>query len=54
MAGSGVPSHRSMVIKVSVFAVVMLLVAAGLVVVFRDFRFGPQPSTTPPSPTRRG
>ncbi len=41
MAGSGVPSHRSMVIKVSVFAVVMLLVAAGLVVVFRDFRFGP-------------
>ncbi|CKN13892.1 MCE-family protein MCE4B [Mycobacterium tuberculosis] len=41
MAGSGVPSHRSMVIKVSVFAVVMLLVAAGLVVVFGDFRFGP-------------
>ena len=29
-----------MVIKVSVFAVAMLLVAAGLVVVFGDFRFG--------------
>jgi phospholipid/cholesterol/gamma-HCH transport system substrate-binding protein len=36
------PSHRSMVIKVSVFTVVMLLVAAGLVVVFGDFRFGPE------------
>lgn len=41
MAGSGIPSHRSMVIKVSVFAVVMLFVAAALVVVFGDFRFGP-------------
>src|SRR6516165_6745817 len=40
MAGTGIPSHRSMVIKVSVFAVAMLLVAAGLVVVFGDFRFG--------------
>jgi phospholipid/cholesterol/gamma-HCH transport system substrate-binding protein len=40
MAGSEMPSHRSMVIKVSVFAVSMLLVAAGLVVVFGDFRFG--------------
>ncbi|MCV7379791.1 mammalian cell entry protein [Mycobacterium alsense] len=40
MAVSGMPSHRSMVIKVSIFAVVMLLVAAGLVVVFGDFRFG--------------
>jgi len=36
------PSHRSMVIKVSLFAVAMLLVAAGLVVVFGDFRFGPE------------
>jgi len=42
MAGGGMPSHRSMVIKVSVFAVVMLLVAAALVVVFGDFRFGPE------------
>jgi phospholipid/cholesterol/gamma-HCH transport system substrate-binding protein len=42
MAGTGIPSHRSMVIKVSVFAVAMLLVAAGLVVVFGDFRFGPE------------
>ncbi|BBX94745.1 virulence factor Mce family protein [Mycobacterium lacus] len=41
MAGSGVPSHRSMVIKVSVFAVAMLIVAAALIVVFGDFRFGP-------------
>ncbi|SON60543.1 hypothetical protein MSIMFI_02038 [Mycobacterium simulans] len=44
MAGEGMPSHRSMVIKVSVFAVVMLLVAAALVVVFGDFRFGPETS----------
>ena len=36
------PSHRSMVIKVSLFALAMLLVAAGLVVVFGDFRFGPE------------
>jgi phospholipid/cholesterol/gamma-HCH transport system substrate-binding protein len=36
------PSHRSMVIKVSIFAVAMLVVAAGLVVVFGDFRFGPE------------
>ena len=40
MASSEMPSHRSMVIKVSVFAVAMLLVAAGLVVVFGDCRFG--------------
>lgn len=40
MVGSEMPSHRSMVIKVSIFAVTMLLVAAGLVVVFGDFRFG--------------
>jgi phospholipid/cholesterol/gamma-HCH transport system substrate-binding protein len=36
------PSHRSMVIKVSIFAVAMLLVSAGLVVVFGQFRFGPE------------
>ena len=42
MASSGIPSHRSMVIKVSAFAVTMLLVAAALVVVFGDFRFGPE------------
>ncbi|MGO9510184.1 MAG: virulence factor Mce family protein [Mycobacterium sp.] len=41
MAASGsVPSHRSMVIKVGIFTVVMLLVSAALVVVFGDFRFG--------------
>ena len=40
MASSEMPSHRSMVIKVSIFAVAMVLVAAGLVVVFGDFRFG--------------
>ncbi|EUA00957.1 mce related family protein [Mycobacterium kansasii 732] len=44
MAGGGVPSHRSMVIKVSIFALAMLLVAAALVVVFGDFRFGPEAS----------
>ena len=42
MASTGIPSHRSMVIKVSAFAVTMLLVAAALVVVFVDFRFGPE------------
>jgi phospholipid/cholesterol/gamma-HCH transport system substrate-binding protein len=42
MSATGMPSHRSMVIKVSVFALAMLLVAAGLVVVFGDFRFGPE------------
>jgi phospholipid/cholesterol/gamma-HCH transport system substrate-binding protein len=42
MATAGMPSHRSMVIKVSVFAVAMLLVSAALVVVFGDFRFGPE------------
>ncbi|CPR11234.1 virulence factor Mce family protein [Mycobacterium bohemicum DSM 44277] len=36
------PSHRSMVINVSIFTVAMLLVAAGLIVVFGDFRFGPE------------
>ncbi len=40
MASSGMPSHRSMVIKVSVFTAAMLLVSAALVVVFGDFRFG--------------
>lgn len=39
---SGMPSHREMMIKVSIFAVAMLLVSAGLVVVFGDFRFGPE------------
>src|SRR6201997_4153907 len=42
MSATGMPSHRSMVIRVSVFALAMLLVAAGLVVVFGDFRFGPE------------
>src|ERR1700743_3290805 len=42
MAATGMPSHRSMVIKVSIFALAMLLVSAGLVVVFGDFRFGPE------------
>ncbi len=32
-------THRSNVVKVSIFAVVMILVAAGLVVVFGQFRF---------------
>lgn len=40
MAETVMPSHRSIVIKVSLFALAMLLVAAGLVVVFGDFRFG--------------
>jgi phospholipid/cholesterol/gamma-HCH transport system substrate-binding protein len=39
---AGMPSHRSMVIKVSIFAVAMLLVSAALVVVFGGFRFGPE------------
>lgn len=34
-------SHRSMMVKVGIFAATMLLVAAGLVVVFGEFRFGP-------------
>ncbi|WP_421843917.1 MCE family protein [Mycobacterium sp.] len=42
MAGSGVPSFRSVLIKVSIFAVAMLLVGAGLIVVFGEFRFGPE------------
>jgi len=42
MPSSAMPSHRSMIIKVSIFAVAMLLVSAGLVVVFGDFRFGPE------------
>ena len=44
MADAGMPSHRSTVIKVSIFAVTMLIVAAGLVVVFGSFRFGPEAS----------
>lgn len=39
---AGLPSHRSMVIKVSIFAAAMLLVSAALVVVFGQFRFGPE------------
>jgi phospholipid/cholesterol/gamma-HCH transport system substrate-binding protein len=42
MAAGAVPSHRSMLIKVSIFALAMLVVAAALVVVFGDFRFGPE------------
>jgi phospholipid/cholesterol/gamma-HCH transport system substrate-binding protein len=42
MATGGNVSHRSMLIKVSLFALIMLLVATGLVVVFGDFRFGPE------------
>ena len=42
MAAAGIPSHRSMVIKVSIFTLAMLLVASGLVIVFGDFRFGPE------------
>lgn len=42
MAGTNMPSRRSVLIKVSVFTATMLLVAAGLVVVFGDFRFGPE------------
>jgi len=34
-------SHRSMMVKVGIFTATMLLVAAGLVVVFGEFRFGP-------------
>jgi phospholipid/cholesterol/gamma-HCH transport system substrate-binding protein len=35
-------SHRSMVLKVGIFTVTMLLVAVGLVVIFGEFRFGPE------------
>jgi phospholipid/cholesterol/gamma-HCH transport system substrate-binding protein len=42
MASGSLGSHRSMLIKVSIFAVAMLMVAAGLVVVFGNFRFGPE------------
>ncbi|EFG77719.1 virulence factor Mce family protein [Mycobacterium parascrofulaceum ATCC BAA-614] len=42
MAAGSMPSHRSMMIKVSIFAAAMLLVSAALVVVFGDFRFGPE------------
>ncbi|WP_205874954.1 MCE family protein [Mycobacterium camsae] len=40
MAAGKIPSHRSMVIKVSIFVVTMVLASAALVVVFGDFRFG--------------
>ncbi|MDM4140077.1 MULTISPECIES: MCE family protein [Mycobacterium] len=42
MAAGSMPSHRSMMIKVSIFAAAMLLVSAALVVVFGDFRLGPE------------
>lgn len=35
-------SYRSIVVRLGIFAVVMLVVGAGLVVVFGDFRFGPE------------
>ena len=35
-------SHRSVLVKVGIFTVTMLLVAAGLVVIFGEFRFGPE------------
>jgi phospholipid/cholesterol/gamma-HCH transport system substrate-binding protein len=38
---AGYESHRSMMVKVGIFTVTMLLVAAGLVVIFGEFRFGP-------------
>jgi phospholipid/cholesterol/gamma-HCH transport system substrate-binding protein len=37
----GYESHRSIMVKVGIFTVTMLLVAAGLVVIFGEFRFGP-------------
>jgi phospholipid/cholesterol/gamma-HCH transport system substrate-binding protein len=37
----GYESHRSMMMKVGIFTISMLLVAAGLVVIFGEFRFGP-------------
>jgi len=51
MASTGIPSHRSMVIKVSAFAVTMLLVAAALVVVSVTSVSAPKVLTTQPSPT---
>jgi phospholipid/cholesterol/gamma-HCH transport system substrate-binding protein len=38
----GYESQRSILLKVGIFTVTMLLVAAGLVVVFGEFRFGPE------------
>jgi phospholipid/cholesterol/gamma-HCH transport system substrate-binding protein len=35
-------SHRSVLVKVGIFTVTMLLVAVGLVVIFGEFRFGPE------------
>ena len=43
-----------MLVKVGIFTVVMLLVAAGLVVVFGQFRFASATPITPTSPTPRG
>jgi phospholipid/cholesterol/gamma-HCH transport system substrate-binding protein len=42
MAAKGMPSRRSVVIKVSIFTAAMLLVAAALVAVFGEFRLGPE------------
>ena len=41
LMADGFESHRSMMVKVGIFTVTMLLVAAGLVVIFGEFRFGP-------------
>lgn len=38
----GYESQRSILIKVGIFTVTMLLVAVGLVVIFGEFRFGPE------------
>lgn len=42
MADGGYESQRKMLAKVGIFAVVMLLVGAALVIIFGDFRFGPE------------
>ena len=39
---AGRQSQRSILVKVGIFTVTMLLVAAGLVVTFGEFRFGPE------------
>ena len=38
----GHESQRSILVKVGIFTVTMLLVALGLVVIFGEFRFGPE------------
>lgn len=42
MSEGGYESKSVMMTKVGIFTVVMLLVSAALVIVFGDFRFGPQ------------